>query len=105
MHPTSSIGELSIAHMCIRCMAIPTPHIISIIWLFLAYDCPHRCESFTPFVFLLHLLSLSPFRCQLFLLTRIHYMSAQNIEREWTSITCTWLVVWRRVQIRIQRRQ
>src|SRR3954463_15568917 len=32
MHPTSSIGELSLAHMCIRCMAIPTPHIISIIW-------------------------------------------------------------------------
>src|ERR1043165_9914633 len=54
------------AHMCIRCMAIPTPHIISIIWPSLAYDCPHRCEPFTPFfVFLLHLLSVSPFRCQL----------------------------------------
>src|SRR3954466_5909122 len=35
-----SIGEL-LAHMCIRCMAIPTPHIISIIWPSLAYDCPH----------------------------------------------------------------
>src|SRR4051812_23023049 len=31
-------------------------------------------------------------------------MSAQNIEREWISLTCTWLVVWGRVQIRIQRR-
>ena len=43
MHPTSSIGELSYTHcsMCIRCMAIPTPHIISIIRLSLAYDCPH----------------------------------------------------------------
>src|SRR3954469_19041255 len=41
MHPTSSIGELSLAHMCIRCMEIPTPHIISIIWPSLAYDCPH----------------------------------------------------------------
>ena len=30
--PTSSLGEL-LAHMCISCMAIPTPHIISIIWL------------------------------------------------------------------------
>src|SRR4051812_27214037 len=47
--PTSSIGELSIAHMCIRCMAIPAPHIISIIWISLAYDCPHCFEPFTPF--------------------------------------------------------
>src|SRR3954462_1985706 len=31
MHPTSSLGEL-LAHMCIRCMPIPTPHIIYIIW-------------------------------------------------------------------------
>src|ERR1043165_3874448 len=37
---TSSIGEI-LAHTCIRCMAIPTPHIISIIWPSLAYDCPH----------------------------------------------------------------
>src|SRR3954463_4854581 len=36
--------------MCIRCMAIPTPHIISIIWPSLAYDCPHSCEPFTPFL-------------------------------------------------------
>src|SRR3954465_14139284 len=33
----------------------------------------------------------------------IHCMSAQNIEREWISLTCTWLVVWGRVQIRIQK--
>ena len=46
--PTSYFGEL-LAHMCIRCMAIPTPHIISIIWPSLAYDCPHWCEPFTPF--------------------------------------------------------
>src|SRR3954464_4055401 len=38
--PTSSLGEL-LAHMCICCMAIPNPHIISIVWLSLAYDCPH----------------------------------------------------------------
>src|SRR3954462_14382290 len=38
--PTSSLEEL-LVHMCIRCMAIPTPHIISIIWPSLAYDCPH----------------------------------------------------------------
>src|SRR3954467_7476301 len=31
-------------------------------------------------------------------------MCAQNIEREWISLTCTWLVVWGRVQIRLQRR-
>src|SRR3954463_13435523 len=31
-------------------------------------------------------------------------MSAQNIEREWINLTCTLLVVWGRVQIRIQRR-
>src|ERR1041384_8725968 len=56
--PTSSIGEL-LAHMCICCMAIPTPHIISIIWPSLAYDCPHSCEPFTHlFVFLLHLFFL-----------------------------------------------
>src|ERR1041385_588 len=36
--------------MCIRCMAIPTPHIISIIWPSLAYDFPHCCEPFTPFL-------------------------------------------------------
>src|SRR3954464_15669373 len=48
--PTSSIGELTLAHMCIRCMAIPTPHIISIICLFLAYDCPHMCEPFNTFL-------------------------------------------------------
>ena len=30
--PTSSFGEIFLAHMCIRCMAIPTPHIIPIIW-------------------------------------------------------------------------
>src|SRR3954462_8066901 len=47
--PTSSLGEL-IAHMCICCMAIPTPHIISIIWLSLAYDCSHYCEPFMPFL-------------------------------------------------------
>src|SRR3954471_23128510 len=39
-----------------------------------------------------------------FLLTLIHCMSAQYIEREWISLTCTWLVVWGRVQIRLQRR-
>ena len=53
MHPTSSIGEI-LAHMCIRCMAIPTPHIISIIWLSLTYDYPHWCEPFTVFDFLPH---------------------------------------------------
>src|SRR3954466_5723536 len=36
--------------MFICCMAIPTPHIISIIWPSLAYDCPHLCEPFTPFL-------------------------------------------------------
>src|SRR3954463_12854935 len=28
--PTSFIGEVLLSHMCIRCMAIHTPHIISI---------------------------------------------------------------------------
>ena len=41
--PTSSLGEL-LDHLCIRCMEIPTPHIISIIWPPLTYDCPH-CTS------------------------------------------------------------
>src|SRR3954471_17204730 len=49
MHPHYFNWGAFIAHMCIRCMAIPTPHIISIIWLSLAYDCPHLCEPFTPF--------------------------------------------------------
>src|ERR1041385_8465424 len=46
-------------------MAIPTPHIISIIWPSLAYDCPHCCEPFTPFLsssstfFLFHLLGVN----------------------------------------------
>src|ERR1041385_3032833 len=37
-------------------------------------------------------------------LTLIHCMSAQNIEKEWIKLTCTWLVVWGRVKIRFQRR-
>ena len=45
------------------------------------------------FVFLLHLLSVLPLGVN-FLLTLIHCMRAQNIEREWISLTCTWLVVW-----------
>src|SRR3954471_11451970 len=50
MHPHYFNWGAFIAHMCIRCMAIPTPHIISIIWLSLAYDCLHLCEPFTPFL-------------------------------------------------------
>src|ERR1041385_1465766 len=38
-----------------------------------------------------------------FLLTLIHCMSSQNIEREWISLTCTWLVVSGRVQIRLHK--
>ena len=41
MHAHQFHWRAFIDHMCIRCMAIPTPHIISIIWLSLAYDCPH----------------------------------------------------------------
>src|SRR3954469_21429264 len=62
MHPTSSLGEL-LAHLCIHCMEIPTPHIISILLspmiLLLDVSLSHL------FVFLLHLLSVSLFRCQL----------------------------------------
>src|SRR3954464_13937582 len=66
MHPTSSLGELSIAHMCIRCMAIPTPHIISIIYGFLSPMIVLIDVSLSHlFVFLLHLLYILPFRCQL----------------------------------------
>ena len=64
MQPTSSLGEL-LAHMCIRCMAIPTPHIISIIWLLSPMVVLIDVSLSHLFVFLLHLLSVSPFRCQL----------------------------------------
>src|SRR3954464_9667738 len=56
--PTSSIGELFLAHMCIRCMAIPTPHIISIIWLLLPMIVLIDVSLSHPFVFLLHHISL-----------------------------------------------
>src|SRR3954469_23265749 len=101
MHPTSSLGEL-LAHMCI--VAWKSLLLTS----YLSYDLLSPMIVLIDvslshlFVFLLHLLSVSPFRCQLFLLMLIHCMSAQNIEREWISLTCTWLVVWGRVQIRIQ---
>src|SRR3954467_7569657 len=52
--------------MCIRCMAIPTPHIISIIWASLSPMIILIDLSLSHlFVFLLHLLSVSPFRCQI----------------------------------------
>src|SRR4051812_31070954 len=54
------------------------------------------------FVFLLHLF---PFcRLGVNFIAHAHPFHAQNIEREWISLTCTWLVVWGRVQIRLQRR-
>ena len=62
--PTSSLGEL-LARMCIRCMAIPTPHIISIIWLSPPMIVLIDVILSHLYVFLLHLLSLFPFRCQL----------------------------------------
>src|SRR3954470_7837464 len=52
--------------MCIRCMAIPTPHIISISFGFLSPMIVLIDVSLSHlFVFILHLLSFSPFRCQL----------------------------------------
>src|SRR3954469_130927 len=63
--PTSSLGEL-LAHMCIRCMAIPTPHIISIIWFLSPMIVLIDVNLSHLFVFLLHLLFVSPFRCQLY---------------------------------------
>src|ERR1041385_3972802 len=103
--PTSSIGELFLAHMRIRCMAIPTPHIISIIWPSLAYGCPHCCEPFSPFLSSPFTIFLSlQSKVSTLVLTLIHCMSAQNIEKEWIKLTCTWLVVRGRVKIRFQRR-
>ena len=56
--PTSSIGELFLAHMCICCMAIPTPHIISIIWLLLPMIVLIDVSLSHLFFFLLHHISL-----------------------------------------------
>ena len=58
MNPTSSFGELTLAHMCIRCMAIPTPHIISIIWPSRLWLSSLMWSSLFLFVFLLHHISL-----------------------------------------------
>src|ERR1044071_5208795 len=91
--PTSYLGE-PFARMCICCMAIPTPHIISIIWPSLAYNFPHCCEPFTPF-----LSSSSTFF--LFLLLGVNFLAhahplheCSKHRREWINLTCTWLVVW-----------
>ena len=56
--PTSSIGEIFLAHMCIRCMAIPTPHIISIIWSSHLWLSSFMWAFLTLFVFVLHHTSL-----------------------------------------------
>src|ERR1041385_3183004 len=79
--PTSSLGEI-LAHMCIRCMAIPTPHIISIIWhllpmiVLIDVSLSHSFLSSSSSV----LLSL-PSSVSTLMLTLIHCMSAQNIEK------------------------
>ena len=85
------------------CMAIPTPRIISYIWLSLAYYCPHWCEPFSFFDFLPHHLLSLPFKCQLSC-SRSCIAWVLKVERERISLTCTWLVVWGWVQIRLQRR-
>src|SRR3954465_153397 len=79
--PTSSLGEI-LGHMCICCMAIPTPHIISIIWPSLAYDCPHLCEPFTPFCLPSPSFSLCHPKCQRILIALIHCISAQSRKGE-----------------------
>src|ERR1041385_5596598 len=96
--------ESFLAHMCIRCMAIPTPHIISIIWhllpmiVLIDVSLSHHFCLPPPII-----LSL-PSKVSTLVLTLIHCMSAQNIEKEWIKLTCTWLVVWGRVKIRFRRR-
>src|SRR4051812_20169504 len=80
--PTSSIGELTLAYMCIRCMTIPTPHFISIIWLSLAYDCLIDVRLSHLFVFLFHHFSLCHPKCQRIFPALIHCMSAQSRKGE-----------------------
>src|SRR4051812_1283403 len=101
--PTSSIGELFSSHVHpLHGNPYSSHHIYHM--------------AFSPMIVLVdvslsHPFCLPPppslcfaFYVSTFLLTLIHCMSAQNIERDCISLTCTWLVVWGRVQIRIQRR-
>ena len=50
--------ESFLARMCIRCMATPTPHIVSIIWHLLPMIVLIDVSLSHPFVFLLHHISL-----------------------------------------------
>jgi len=104
--PTSSIGGLSYTYSSCAsacCMAIPTPHTISIIWLSPAYDCPHWCEPFSLFDFLSPSFILFAILSANVSCSRSSIAWVLKVERERTSLTGTWLVVWGRVKIRFQR--
>ena len=85
------------------CMEIPTPHTISIIWLSPAYDCPHWCEPFSLFDFLSPSLLYFAILSANVSCSRSSIAWVLKVERERTSLTGTWLVVWGRVKIRFQR--
>src|ERR1041385_1883350 len=102
--PTSSIGELLSSYVHpLHGNPYSSHHIYHLASL--AYDCPHCCEPFSSFLSSSSTILLSlPSYVSTLVLTLIHCMSAQNIEKEWIKLTCTWLVVWGRVKIRFQKK-
>src|SRR4051812_22699972 len=78
MHPSSSIGELTLAHLCIRCVAIPTPHIILSSGFLSPMIVPIDVSLSHLFVFLPHHFSPCHPKCQHIFLVLIHCMSAQS---------------------------
>src|SRR4051812_49848800 len=82
MHHTSSIGELTLAHMCISCMAILllTSYLsfgfLSPMIVLIDVSLSHL------FVFLPHHFSLCHPKCQCILLALIHCMSTQSRKGE-----------------------
>src|ERR1041385_3567977 len=96
--------ESFLARMCIRCMAIPTPHIISIIWHLLPMIVLIDVSLSHPF------LSSSP--SSLFSILSVNsrayahplHECSKYLKKEWIKLTCTWLVVWGRVKIRFQKK-
>src|ERR1041385_8497638 len=102
--PTSSIGELFSSYVHpLHGNAYSSHHIYHLSFspmiVLIDVSLPHPFLSSSSTIFL----SLQS-KVSTLVLTLIHCMTAQNIEKEWTKLTCTWLVVWGRVKIRFQRR-
>src|SRR4051812_19538489 len=81
MHPPQVPLESFLARMCIRCMAIPTPRIISIIWHLLPMVVLIDVSLSPPFLSSSSVLLSLPSKVSTLVLTLIHCMSAQKIEK------------------------